>query len=99
MTCNSYLSFTTSAVEAVQTLEHCLVSLLEWTRANRLKLKLDKTEILFLEGPPKIRGLSLDWIALPSCSGIKFINLGILLDPALQIVAGSRSELMEQYIK
>ena len=45
-----YLTITTSALDAIQTLEHCLLAVLAWTRANRLRLNPDKTEILLLGG-------------------------------------------------
>lgn len=48
-----HLSFTSSVVETVQALEHGLATILEWMKANRLKLKLDKMEI-FCCGPSQI---------------------------------------------
>ena len=50
MACNSYLSFTSFAVDEVQTLECCLALILERTKVNWLNLNLDNTEILFLGG-------------------------------------------------
>ena len=39
-----YLSVTTSAVDTVQMLVHCLASVLKWTGV--IRVNLDKTEIL-----------------------------------------------------
>lgn len=61
----SYLSFTSYAVCAVQALEHWLASVIEWTRANKLKLKSHKTEVLLLGGSPDgLGGDLLVWIEL-----------------------------------
>ena len=40
------LSFTSSAVEAVQDLKHCLSVVLEWMKANSLKLNAEKMEVV-----------------------------------------------------
>ena len=90
-TCNfiSLLPPLTSAVDDFQVLKHCLASVLEWTRATKLKLNLDKTE--------NLRGVvtRLDGTALPFRDQV--CNLGVLLDLALswesQIVAVSSISL------
>ena len=57
---HSVSSFSASAMDAVWMLEPCLVSVLEWIRANRLKLNPDKMEILLLGDPSdKLAGYSL----------------------------------------
>lgn len=78
-----YLSFTTSAVDAIQLLKHHLSSIMDWTRANKLKLNHKKIDILLLEESPAklVDNLSsLDGVALH----LKYwvCNLGIILDPA-----------------
>lgn len=59
----------------------CLI--LGWTKANRLKLNLDKMEILLLGGPSESLGDSLptlDWVTLTIRKQVR--NLDVLLDPA-----------------
>ena len=51
-----YLSFTFLAADGVLLPEGCLASVIESTRANRLKLNSDKMEILLLGGPSDILG-------------------------------------------
>ena len=41
-----YLSFTCSVVDAIQVLECCLASVLEWIKTNRLRLNPENMEIL-----------------------------------------------------
>ena len=76
-----YLSFAITVENAVQTLEHCLVSILERTRANRLKLNPGKTEDMFLGGSTERLGIvvpRLDGTALLLRDQVQ--NLGMLLD-------------------
>ena len=70
-------------MEAIQTLEQCLALVPKWTSANRLKLNLDKTEILFLESTSEKLGRiipKLDGVALPFRDQVH--NMGVLLDLA-----------------
>ena len=79
-----YLSFSPTAVDAVSSLEHCLGTVLEWMRANGLRLNQDKTEMLCV-GSPGISGLgnslSFGGVTLPTKSEVP--SLGICLDPDL----------------
>ncbi|KAF7239088.1 Sodium-dependent phosphate transporter 2 [Varanus komodoensis] len=49
-----YLSFSTNPGEAVAVLNRCLAEVMEWMRANKLKLNPDKTEVL-----DKVRSLGV----------------------------------------
>ena len=64
MTYNSYLSFTSLAVETVQSLECCLASVMDWVRASGLKLNPNNMEILLLGGAPDCLGGILVWVTL-----------------------------------
>lgn len=50
-----HLSFTSSAEDVVRVLEHCLTSIIDWTRANKLKLNPDKTEMLLEKSSDRLR--------------------------------------------
>ena len=79
-----YLPFSPTAVDAVPSLEHCLGTVLEWMRANRLRLNPDKMEILRM-GSPGISGLgnslSFGGVTLPTKNEV--CSLGLCLDPDL----------------
>ena len=74
-----YLSFHPSAVDAVPSLECCLDMVLGWMRENRLRLNLDKMEILQV-GPPRVCGLgaSLSFSGVSLTTKDEVRRLGVL---------------------
>lgn len=80
-----YLSFTSSSVDAVWILKHCLASILISTKANRLRL--NKTSY----PPPGARpwdrlGVSLSKLdGVPLVLGDRVCDLGIFLYPAFSL--------------
>lgn len=67
--------FTSTTMDAVQTLEGCLTLILKWTNANRLKLNPDKMEIHFLGGPlDKLGDCFPSWMVELSLTGIRYMT-------------------------
>ena len=46
-----YISFSSTSVDAILSLQRCLETVLEWMQSNGLRLNPDKTEILRVGGP------------------------------------------------
>ena len=70
-----YLFFSSSVMEAVQTLEHCLAATMDWMRAKRLKLNPDKTEVILLAGnPDQLDGLDGSGVKSGCASGPGSLN-------------------------
>ncbi|KAF7251034.1 putative RNA-directed DNA polymerase from transposon BS [Varanus komodoensis] len=95
-----YLSFSTNPGEAVAVLNRCLAEVMGWMRANKLKLKPDKMEVLLVGGSGFIEGelnLVLNGVALPLRDKVR--SLGVLLDPELsleaQVTAVARSVFLQ----
>ncbi|KAF7250183.1 putative RNA-directed DNA polymerase from transposon BS [Varanus komodoensis] len=95
-----YLSFSTNPGEAVAVLNRCLAEVMGWMRANKLKLKPDKTEVLLVGGSGFGEGgsdLVLNGVSLPLRD--KVSSLGVLLDPELsleaQVTAVARSAFLQ----
>ncbi|KAF7247602.1 Cytosolic 5'-nucleotidase 3A [Varanus komodoensis] len=83
-----YLSFSTNAGEAVAVLNQCLAEVVEWMRANKLKLNPDKTEVLLVGRSGFGEGgfdLVLNGATLPLRDKVR--SLGVLLDPELSLEA------------
>ena len=81
-----YLSFSSKPGEAVAVLNQCLSTVMDWMRANKLRLNPDKTEVLLAGGSPVLLGdvhPLLDRVALPlmdrvhswGCSWIQSFHL------------------------
>ncbi|XP_061460454.1 uncharacterized protein LOC133373973 [Rhineura floridana] len=82
-----YFSFSSSSGEAVKVLNRCLAAIMDWMRANKLKLNPDKTEMLLVNGSPDqldVRPV-LDEVTLPLKEQVR--SLGVLLDPSLSLEA------------
>ncbi|KAF7250121.1 Butyrophilin subfamily 2 member A1 [Varanus komodoensis] len=86
--------------EAVAVLNRCLVEVMGWMRANKLKLNPDKTEVLLVGGSGFGEGelnLVLNGVALPPRDKVR--SLGVLLDPELsleaQVTAAARSAFLQ----
>ena len=81
-----YFSFFPTVVDAVLTLEHCLETILEWMRANGLRMNLDKMEILSIGGP-SVSGLgnslSFGGVILPTKSEVCSLGICLALDLSL----------------
>ena len=79
-----YISFSSTSVDAVLSLQRCLGTVLQWMQENGLRLNLDKTEVLRV-GAPTVGSLgnflSFGGVTLPAKEGVR--SLGIHLDPAL----------------
>ncbi|KAF7251817.1 putative RNA-directed DNA polymerase from transposon BS [Varanus komodoensis] len=97
-----YLSFSTNPGEAVAVLNRCLAEVMEWMRANKLKLNPDKTEVLvgasgFGEGG---FDLVLNGATLPLRDKVR--SLGVLLDPELsleaQVTVVARSAFLQLWL-
>ncbi|KAF7239025.1 Heparan-alpha-glucosaminide N-acetyltransferase [Varanus komodoensis] len=95
-----YLSFSTNPGEAVAVLNRCLVEVMGWMRANKLKLNPDKTEVLLFGGLGFGEGelnLVLNGVALPLRDKVR--SLGVLLNPELsleaQVTAVARSAFFQ----
>ncbi|KAF7236187.1 putative RNA-directed DNA polymerase from transposon BS [Varanus komodoensis] len=95
-----YLSFSTNPGEAVAVLNRCLVEVMGWMRANKLKFNPDKTEVLLVGGSGFGEGelnLVLNGVALPPRDKVR--SLGVLLDPELsleaQVTAAARSAFLQ----
>uniref|UniRef100_A0A8D2KSV3 Reverse transcriptase domain-containing protein n=1 Tax=Varanus komodoensis TaxID=61221 RepID=A0A8D2KSV3_VARKO len=95
-----YLSFSTNPGEAVAVLNRCLAEVMEWMRANKLKLNPDKTEVLLVGGSGFREGgfdLVLNGVTLPLRDKVR--SLGVLLDPELsleaQVTAVARSAFLQ----
>ncbi|KAF7242038.1 putative RNA-directed DNA polymerase from transposon BS [Varanus komodoensis] len=95
-----YLSFSTNPGEAVAVLNRCLAEVMDWMRANKLKLNPDKTEVLLVGGLSSWVGdldLALNGVALPLKDRV--CSLGVLLDPELfleaQVTAVVRSAFLQ----
>ncbi|KAF7252470.1 putative RNA-directed DNA polymerase from transposon BS [Varanus komodoensis] len=97
-----YLSFSTNPGEAVAVLNQCLAKVMGWMRANKLKLKPDKIEVLvgssgFGEGD---LDLVLNGVALPLKDKVR--SLGVLLDPELlleaQVTVAARSTFFQLWL-
>ncbi|KAF7237674.1 Structural maintenance of chromosomes protein 1B [Varanus komodoensis] len=95
-----YLSFSTNPGEAVAVLNRCLAEVMEWMRANKLKLNPDKTEVLLVGGSGFGEGgfdLVLNGATLPLRD--KVCSLGVLLDLELsleaQVTAVARSAFLQ----
>ncbi|KAF7250196.1 Cytoplasmic polyadenylation element-binding protein 1 [Varanus komodoensis] len=83
-----YLSFSTNPGEAVAVLNWCLVEVMGWMRANKLKHNPDKTEILLVGGSDLGMGdlgLVLKGVAFPPRGRVH--SLGVPLDPELSLEA------------
>ncbi|KAF7246133.1 Lipoxygenase-likey domain-containing protein 1, partial [Varanus komodoensis] len=79
---------TTAISEAVAELNRCLAKVMEWMRANKLKLNPDKTEVLLVSGSGFGEGgfdLVLNGATLPLRDKVR--SLGVLLDPELSLEA------------
>uniref|UniRef100_A0A803TE01 ribonuclease H n=1 Tax=Anolis carolinensis TaxID=28377 RepID=A0A803TE01_ANOCA len=72
--------------EAVQVLNRCLAAVLDWMRANKLKLNPDKTEVLLVSRKAE-QGIGLqpvlDGVALPLKTQVR--SLGVILDSLLSL--------------
>ncbi|KAF7238948.1 N-terminal EF-hand calcium-binding protein 3 [Varanus komodoensis] len=86
--------------EAVAVLNRCLAEVMEWMRANKLKLNPDKTEVLLVGGSGFGEGgfdLVLNGATLPLRDKVR--SLGVLLDPELsleaQVTAVARSAFLQ----
>ncbi|KAF7246806.1 Chorion-specific transcription factor GCMa, partial [Varanus komodoensis] len=86
--------------EAVAVLNRCLVEVMGWMRANKLKLNPDKTEVLLVGGSGFGEGgfdLVLNGVALPLRDKVR--SLGVLLDPEhsleAQVTAAARSAFLQ----
>ncbi|KAF7251907.1 Polypeptide N-acetylgalactosaminyltransferase 16 [Varanus komodoensis] len=95
-----YLSFSTNPGEAVAVLNRCLAEVMEWMRANKLKLNPDKMEVLLVGGSGFGEGgfdLVLNGATLPLRDKVR--SLGVLLDPELsleaQVTAVARSAFLQ----
>ncbi|KAF7249404.1 5-hydroxytryptamine receptor 4, partial [Varanus komodoensis] len=95
-----YLSFSTNPGEAVAVLNRCLAEVMGWMRANKLKLNLDKTEVLLVGRSGFGEGgfdLVLNGVALLLRDRVR--SLGVLLDPELsleaQVTAVARSAFLQ----
>ena len=66
-----YLSFSSNPGEAVAVLNQCLSTVMDWMRANKLRLNPDQTEVLLVGGSPV-------WLGdvHPVLDGIGFIVWG-----------------------
>ncbi|KAF7239551.1 Ceramide synthase 3 [Varanus komodoensis] len=83
-----YLSLLTNPAEAVAVLNRCLAEVMDWMRANKLKLNPDKTEVLLMGDSNSwvgVLGLALDEVALPLKDRVH--SLGVLLYPELSLEA------------
>uniref|UniRef100_A0A8D2Q9P6 Reverse transcriptase domain-containing protein n=1 Tax=Varanus komodoensis TaxID=61221 RepID=A0A8D2Q9P6_VARKO len=94
------LSFSTNPGEAVAVLNQCLAEVMEWMRANKLKLNPDKMEVLLIGRSRFGEGelhLVLNGVALPLRDKVR--SLGVLLDPELsleaQVTAVARSAFLQ----
>ncbi|KAF7243599.1 Collagen alpha-1(XXI) chain [Varanus komodoensis] len=82
------LWFSSDPGVAGSTLNRCQDSVMDWMRANKLKLNPDKMEVLLVSKPPFQLGdykPVLDGVALPLEDKVHI--LGVLLDPKLSLVA------------
>ena len=81
-----YLSFHFSAVHAVPSLERCLDAVLGWMRDNKLRLNLDKMEILQV-GAPSVCDLGASLFFGGGTFSMKdeVRSLGVLLDASLSM--------------
>lgn len=85
-----------SALDAIHVFEWCLGMTLWWTKTNRIKLNLDKTEMVMFKGSPstthRLDGVSLSY-------RYQVCNLGVFLDPSLsmehQILVVAKSALSQ----
>ena len=78
------LSFSSSAAEAVKTLEHYLDTVMDWTRATRLKLNPDKMEVLLLGGTLDLLGgclPGLDRVTIPLKDQVRNLGVPVGLGP------------------
>uniref|UniRef100_A0A803SRC4 Reverse transcriptase domain-containing protein n=1 Tax=Anolis carolinensis TaxID=28377 RepID=A0A803SRC4_ANOCA len=83
-----YYSFPPNSKEAPQIPNQCLVAVMAWMRANKLKLNPDKTEVLEVSRKSD-RGIGwqpvLNGVALPLKAQVR--SLGVLLDSSLTLEA------------
>ncbi|XP_061477657.1 uncharacterized protein LOC133382019 [Rhineura floridana] len=83
-----YFFFSPSSGEAVDVLNCCLTAIMDWMRANKLKLNPDKTETLLVSSlPAQMVDVHpvLDGVTLPLKEQVR--SLGVLFGPSLSLEA------------
>ena len=85
--CHQCVDDVASAVDAVPFLEHFLDTMLGWTRDSRLRLNLEKTEVLWMGASSGVCGLGASLSFGEATLSIKdeVCTLGIPLDPVLSM--------------